>query len=236
MSVSEKTNYWWDLQVCNRFGKYLEGYNKDIVDRAVKILSHVEEKRVLDYGCGSGTWSLYLHKYGFEVFGVDINEEALRIYQEKIPGSRSIRTIDSDTIIPLADESVDLVIVINLSQMFIHEWFVRESFRVLKPDGILVGSMQNRFSWRGILQSVKSILLKTDNPFRLSFGKFRSTINNTGFDLIYGRGFGWIPVPSRWNNSILIPLFKVAERFLFLGKFKTVSPNVAFVLKKRNLK
>lgn len=232
MILPEKTGYWWDIQISNRFGAYIEGYYKIAIDLAIKTLGPVKGKRVLDYGCGSGTWSFYLQRHGFEAIGVDIDVEALKIYQGRIPSSRVIRVAALDKRIPLADESVDLIIVISLSQMFENDWFVREAGRVLKPNGILVGSLQNKISWRGFTHKVKSALQRTKNPFMISFRKFKSLTNRMGFDLVFSRGFSWIPIPSRLSDSTLFPILKTAEQFLLLGYLRTVSPNVVFVLRK----
>jgi 2-polyprenyl-3-methyl-5-hydroxy-6-metoxy-1,4-benzoquinol methylase len=45
-------------------------------------------KRVLDIGCGTGKYLKYLHDAGFETYGIDSSETALRLTKETVPASQ----------------------------------------------------------------------------------------------------------------------------------------------------
>lgn len=229
----EKTNYWWDLQTDNRFGSYIEGYEKIALNKSIEILPQTEEKIILDFGCGSGYWSLYLHKQGkvrLRTIGIDINNEAAKIYRDRIPSSTCILTSTENECLPLRNESLDLIIAFQAP--FINDWFLKEVHRVLKTNGLFVGTILNKSSWRGVLQKIKSSVFKKENPFKVSFNEYRKKLETEGVELIFSQGFGWIPVPSRHNNSLLIPIFGLLEKVLFLGSIKALSPNLVFLLKK----
>ena len=179
--VLENADYWWDRQIDNRLGDYLEGKHRRLIDEATKILGLRAERVVLDYGCGSGTWSLYLHNQGYKTIGIDVNMEALKIYQRRIPAADTRLTEMTQSSLPVVDSSVDAIIVISLSQMFLCPWFLSEAKRVLKPGGVLVGTLQNRVSWRGVAQSIKARMLGTQNPFQLSFENFKNNAEQEGF-------------------------------------------------------
>ena len=61
-----------------------EGFNPNLLSSyafCYKILkNHCQNKRVLDYGCGTGVHSIFPAKYGAKVYGIDISEKSLRIF------------------------------------------------------------------------------------------------------------------------------------------------------------
>src|SRR5579864_5226151 len=48
-------------------------------DLPAVISEHATGTRALDFGCGTGRSTRFLHKLGFDVTGVDISEDMLRI-------------------------------------------------------------------------------------------------------------------------------------------------------------
>lgn len=96
-----------------------------------EFLKSKKVKTVLDVGCGSGWMINYLKKYGFEMKGVDISYEALKI-------SKQIKA--SATKLPFKDEAFDAVISISLIEHLIPkevDKFLLESRRVLNKKGWL---------------------------------------------------------------------------------------------------
>ncbi len=74
-----------------------------------QILSaHVIGLRALDFGCGTGRSTRMLRKLGFDVTGVDISEDMLRIAKLTDP-SGDYRLVPGDNLEPLAAGSFDLV-------------------------------------------------------------------------------------------------------------------------------
>ncbi|WP_374448005.1 class I SAM-dependent methyltransferase [Stella sp.] len=95
---------------------------------------------VLDAGCGTGQMSLPLVERGHPVIGFDVSAAMVGIARSKVPaGARAeYRTADARRL-PLADASVDVVVV---SKLFQHvagwEDACRELLRVLRPGGSFV--------------------------------------------------------------------------------------------------
>lgn len=98
---------------------------------------------VLDAGCGSGRNLLYFLKNGFEVFGVDSNEEAISYVRNlAIPFSQVqeenfiVSTVEQ---LPFKPESFDLVIssaVLHFAQNQNHfETMLNSMWEVLRPGG-----------------------------------------------------------------------------------------------------
>jgi ubiquinone/menaquinone biosynthesis C-methylase UbiE len=75
-----------------------------------EILSaHVTGLRALDFGCGTGRSTRVLRKLGFDVTGVDISEDMLRIARTTDP-SGDYRLVPGDNLNQFAAGSFDLVL------------------------------------------------------------------------------------------------------------------------------
>jgi len=103
------------------------------------ILEHLPRHGlVVDAGCGTAKWPIYLRRAGYRCVGLEISADACRMARELDPGLPLLR---SDTRhIPFRDASVDAVLslgVVEHDEAGPHEQ-LREIRRVLRPDGVLI--------------------------------------------------------------------------------------------------
>ena len=99
-------------------------------------------KRVLDLGCRPGAVTEHFLS-GNEVVGFDVDSEALERAQ-----ARGIATVwgDVEERLPFDDASFDVVVAGEiLEHTRFPEDVVAEIARVLRPDGVLVGSVPNAY-------------------------------------------------------------------------------------------
>ena len=104
----------------------------EITDRAISLCSFNKEARILDLGCGSGATVTYLsEKYGFEVYGIDINLH---------PGNENKNLFrDSSENISFHTASMDGIIMeCSFSLMEDQKKVLSEINRVLKESGRLI--------------------------------------------------------------------------------------------------
>lgn len=97
---------------------------------------------VLDLGCRAGALSQHFLA-GNEVTGVDVDENALGHAAD-----RGLRTVwgDVEEPLPFEDDSFDAVVVGEiLEHVRFPDEVISEIARVLKPDGVVVGSVPNAF-------------------------------------------------------------------------------------------
>ena len=97
---------------------------------------------VLDLGCRAGALSQHFLA-GNEVTGVDVDENALGHAAD-----RGLRTVwgDVEEPLPFEDGSFDAVVVGEiLEHVRFPDGVISEIARVLKPDGVVVGSVPNAF-------------------------------------------------------------------------------------------
>jgi tellurite methyltransferase len=138
--------------------------------------------RILDAGCGGGRNIVYFLREGFEVFGTDINPEAIEavrhLAENIIPNYPSqnfqISTVEK---MPFADSYFDLVISsavlhfadneTHFSQMFDEMW------RVLKPNGILFARLASDIGIENLVQKIHN------RRFLLPDGSERFLVNET---------------------------------------------------------
>jgi SAM-dependent methyltransferase len=127
----------------------VEHYKSSIEDYVIYLMhiatyqfatQFVRNKRVLDYGCGSGYGSAKMAEFALSVDAVDVAEDAIVHARSRFPGKNlRFRSIDPAKPLPYADASFDTVLSF---QVFEHvtdtDRYLTEIRRVLAPDGILL--------------------------------------------------------------------------------------------------
>lgn len=111
------------------------------LDVYAAIVDELGARRVLDVGCGTGTFACLLARRGIEVTGVDPAGASLDVARTKA-GADRVRWIHGDAT-TLPDLQVDLVVMTaNVAQVFLtdDEWMATlDGVRAaLRPDGWLV--------------------------------------------------------------------------------------------------
>jgi ubiquinone/menaquinone biosynthesis C-methylase UbiE len=102
-----------------------------------EILESLPLGVALDAACGTGRHTAYLASLGHKVIGVDSSPEMLRVAREKVPEGEFFEAELHD--VPLADDSVDLVVcAIALTHVADLDQVLGEFVRVLRPNGHLV--------------------------------------------------------------------------------------------------
>lgn len=119
MSDFEK-KYWWHV-----------GRRAIFFGLLNKYFSIARQKRILDFGCGTGGNYELLNKYG-EVIGVDNSQDALDHYCKKDQNLILMKTSK----IPLEDRFVDVVTAFDVLEHIENDnETVKEFYRVLKEGG-----------------------------------------------------------------------------------------------------
>lgn len=97
-----------------------------------------EQATVLDVGCGSGYGSLKLHELGYDVCGVDLSDEMIRI-AKKAHQEKDITYQQADVNdLPFKDATFDAILSINVIEWTkIPSKALSEMTRILKRDGLL---------------------------------------------------------------------------------------------------
>lgn len=115
-------------------------------DFFMELLQLTKAKKIADLGCGTGRVTIELAKAGYEVTGIDPNEEAVLRAQIK-DNAQSVSWIIGDSQ-DLTTNAYDAVIMTaNVAQVFISEesWnsVLQDVFTALKPDGHFIFDARN---------------------------------------------------------------------------------------------
>lgn len=111
-----------------------------IPESKLNILGDVQDKDVLEFGCGAAQWGIALAKRGARVTGIDISEEQLRYAKEaqRKEGVEFPLIECSATDVPLPDASFDLVFCDHGATSFTDpNESIPEAARLLRTGGIL---------------------------------------------------------------------------------------------------
>jgi len=110
-----------------------------------KRLNHGAKKRVLDIGCGDGSF-ITKFKNCCTVFGVDISSKAVELAEKA--GLNAYRLDISSEKLPFENEYFDLVYMGDVIEHLVNPDFaIDEAARVMRPNGYLVITTPNLASW-----------------------------------------------------------------------------------------
>jgi ubiquinone/menaquinone biosynthesis C-methylase UbiE len=105
-------------------------------------LGKIKGKTILDYGCGSGVFSRFLHKSGAKVTGVDVSENMIGIAKESKPAGIAYHRITSAKMDFLKEVVFDYVVsnfvLCTLPSRKEIKKVLDEIYRVLKENGLFV--------------------------------------------------------------------------------------------------
>lgn len=132
----------------NRKNKYIDYIHKQAVR---SILPTIHNLDVLDFGCGSGRFSIILSEKARKVIGLDITPEMIQVAKEE-NGAKNIQygTIDGNHL-PLKDGSIDFILTVWVLQYAarereVYRKIMEEFKRVLKPGGRIFALEQVSFA------------------------------------------------------------------------------------------
>jgi ubiquinone/menaquinone biosynthesis C-methylase UbiE len=112
---------------------------REILDEAIsRHAKKAQDRKILDVGCGPGGNILLLKDFG-RVTGLDTSEEAL-----KFAKSNGFDTLVQSSAVEMSfeDESFEMVVALDVFEHVEDDnSAIKESVRVLKPDGLLVATV-----------------------------------------------------------------------------------------------
>lgn len=138
--------------------KYMQGYGTMFPEGHVirfyeKFLKYelgitgAKNENLLDFGCGNGTHAIYFQSKGFNVHGVDMIEQAIKVAKQRLPekfGAQFLTITPGQSLSSLFDKKFD-VILANQSLYYIGNSQLRTTLKeiddLLKPGGVVFFTM-----------------------------------------------------------------------------------------------
>ena len=127
-----------------KFGDVLHLSNR--VKKALSVLKEHHFARLLDIGCGDGTFSALLKDFSDEVYGVDIAKTAVELARKK--GIKCFKVNVDIEVLPFDDCYFDGVFCGEvIEHLYDPDHLLDEIYRVLAPEGICLITTPNLASW-----------------------------------------------------------------------------------------
>jgi len=206
-------------------GKYITGAEVAFLERSLADYRGRPELMV-DAGAGAGRLTRMLATLAESVIATEIDPRLASSLAGAGPNVDPVYVSEMSQRLPARDGSADGVVCVEVPDLAHQEWFHGECRRVLKPGGILIVTLQNRLSWKGLVGRMVGGRYRTKlgtEYYAYSLGKFVSCVRRAGFDFEDAVGYNWLPF-SRTSDSPLVPALAKLEKALRLDRLVRISP------------
>jgi ubiquinone/menaquinone biosynthesis C-methylase UbiE len=198
--------------------------NQRLIDAIVRLGRFARGARVVDLGCGSGTFTDLLRQQGFRCVGLDLSPKLVELGRQKY---RDVEFVEGDVEhLPFPDASFDGVV---LSAIVHHlpelSRCASEVYRVLRPGGTFVAFDPNRMNpfmylYRDRTSPFYSPIGVTPNerPVLAPYvaAAFRDAGLNVGTDYLSGLSYRYV---ASSRAQTLLPIYNALDRALFAPDF-----------------
>lgn len=186
----------------SRVNKYDTNKRLQVVFNELLKEYDLTDKILLDAGCGTGWFSREAVKRGAIVYSMDLGENLLSKVKEKCSSNTIIGSVLD---IPFEDNHFDVIIS---SEVIEHVpepvKAIQEFHRVLKPGGICVITIPNRF-WRFSVVIANVLKLRPYEGLENWIGWFqmKRILRDTGFIRLKMVGIHLLPFPIKFLHPLL---------------------------------
>jgi SAM-dependent methyltransferase len=113
----------------------------------LSLLPPVAGKRVLDAGCGPGSYAEWLTKHGAEVVGIDVSPKMISLARKRLGRRADLHLADLEEPLGFLDDGTFDMVLCSLVLDYVKDWdgLFNEFNRVLKGFGLLVFSAGHPF-------------------------------------------------------------------------------------------
>lgn len=199
------------------------GY-KRIVDEFMKYISSLrkekEKLKVIDFGCGTGSFTSKFLNCGFELYGLDIATNCISYAKKKYPDIQF--EVGDMEYTQYPDETFDVIFLTGVLHHFPDcSNSVKEVHRVLKKGGVVLGydpNKANPFMWlyrckESPLYSSKGV---TENERPLTKREINDVFNSCGFEKIIVVSISGVTY-KYFDSSLsflILPIYNLIERLM----------------------
>ena len=212
-----------------RWGAYISEMARQNILKAHEFAG--QPAAALQVGCEGGRWAKLLADRGWEMTCTDVDPQAIETCRSRNPSAKCIVVDRNDQKFPCPNDSIDLVLCIEVAPVIQSDWFIGEADRVLRPGGVIVGVFLNQMSGRGYFAHCVASMKNNYDYYQFTYWDFRRRLSAPGFKVVREIGYSWFPF-RRHSDSVLVPFLTRLEKALGLRKLPALSPWIAFIAKR----
>lgn len=216
---TSERKHWEDFWTRKKDPSQIYDNSGRITSALFSILPNVHGKKILEVGAGTGRDSFAIAKSGANVFVIDYADAAIEIIKKlNNENEAKVTATQGDAFaLPFPENSFDVVFHQGLLEHFRNPWgIVEENIRILKPGGILIIDVPQR--WH-IYTIVKHVLIAFDAWFagwetEFSLGELKRKLRQFGIepiafygDWMYPSFFYRVIREILWKIGIRLPLY-----------------------------
>jgi ubiquinone biosynthesis O-methyltransferase len=196
-----------------------EEFKKNPDQRLVPVFKMLEGKEILDVGCGVGEITKYVSEKNFNVHGIDVLEESIKIAKEFNNTKNTSFEVRDLIKQPFSQNSFDCVIFLEtIEHVENPAEFLREFHKILRPEGCIILSTPNATSLKNIAYALshrknkkqKKIISEISNEQKNTGTQLEHIFNwdfPTLVRLLDKCGFDVVEHEFARSGPIIIPIF-----------------------------
>ncbi|MBE9166977.1 class I SAM-dependent methyltransferase [Pleurocapsales cyanobacterium LEGE 06147] len=160
-TISTKYQYSYQDSSPNHHHAYL-------LSPILKLLSQAQltsqnKLKILDLGCGNGSFSYLIAQQGYEVIGIEQSESGIKFARQNFPDCHFIQGSIYEGIPAELENSFDIVISAEvIEHLYYPRELVKYARKCLKPNGSLIITTPYHGYWKNLLLAVSG---KMDGHF-----------------------------------------------------------------------
>lgn len=218
-----ESEHYETIAVQRSWGRHVAAIERGLVDQAAAMCSGPGS--MLDIGCESGRWAFRFHESGWKIWATEVRPETLAMARDRMPHAQLLLVEPDLAELPIPEDEIDLAVCMEVAPVVNAAWFPSELARVLRPGGVVAGTVWNKSSYRGIGAGLRN---GGRSWYAHDYRRWRSTMRDAGFSLRHEEGLYWAPF-SRGSDSRLVATAAWVESRLQLRRLVPWSPWVGFV-------
>lgn len=180
---------------CHREG---ESHSSAYLDDAVLKYVNGSSLKILEVGCGNGSFAAKLEKQGHQIHGIDVSESGIRIAKKRGLTANFTQSSAYESFSVLGNAKFDAIIAIEvIEHLFDPRTFFQNAFDNLVPSGKLILTTPYHGYWKNL---AISLVNGWDKHFSVdwhgghikffSFNTLRRELSKVGFEAIQFEGAG----------------------------------------------
>ena len=188
---------------------------------------------MLDLACGTGRYATAIAQFARVFLGIDASKQMLSYTKNAHPGFQLV--LGDALNLPLTNESIEVVVCIGLFEFVDRLIVLREIQRTLKPNGILILGVPNKYSAIRIMAKtilkLRHIDYDKNEPSQREMIKLFERCEFQMLQLIKNDGLIWLP---NLLDSLIGEQLYSTLGLLFKRLRNPFSNNMVFVVRKQS--